>query len=83
MHNLNHEYNTTQMNNYCSDKLLLSRHMIVRRAVQEAGAPHLRYIDRKNENDVFTLLYLGDPLSNWNQICYRVARQPGESTYQT
>ena len=31
---------------------------------------------------IYTLLYLGDPLSDWNQICYRVARQPAESTYQ-
>ena len=35
------------------------------------------YIDRKNENVIFTPLYLGDHLSDWNQICYTVARQPG------
>ena len=52
-----------------------SRHTIVCRAAQEAGAPHREYIDRKNENVIFTPLYLGDHLSNWNQICYTVARQ--------
>ena len=49
---------------------------------QEAGAPHREYIDRKNENVIFTPLYLGDHLSDWNQICYTVARQPRESTFQ-
>ena len=48
------------------------------RAAQEAGAPHREYIDRKNENVIFTPLYLGDHLSDWNQICYTVARQPRE-----
>ena len=52
------------------------------RAAQEAGAPHREYIDRKNENVIFTPLYLGDHLSDWNQICYTVARQPRESTFQ-
>ena len=37
------------------------------------------YIDRKNENVISTPLYLSDHLSDWNQICYTVARQPGES----
>ena len=60
----------------------VSRRTIVCRAAQEAVAPHRGYIDRKKENVIFTLLYLGDPLSDWNQICYRVACQPGESTYQ-
>ena len=32
-------------------------------ACQEAGAPHRWYIDRKKESVIFTLLYLGDPLS--------------------
>ena len=59
-----------------------SRHTVVCRAAQEAGAPHREYIYRKKENVIFTPLYLGDPLSDWNQICYRVARQPGESTCQ-
>ena len=32
-------------------------------------ARHTReYIDRKNENVIFTPLYLGDHLSDWNQI---------------
>ena len=52
--------------------------MVVCRAAQEAGAPHHEYIYRKKENIIFIPLYLGDPLSNWNQICYRVARQPRE-----
>ena len=43
--------------------------MIVRRAAQEAVAPHHGYIDRKKENVFFTPLYLCDPLSDWNQIC--------------
>ena len=30
-----------------------SRHTIVCRAAQEAGAPHREYIDRKNENVIF------------------------------
>ena len=60
----------------------ISRHTIVCRAAQEAGAPHREYIDRKNENVIFTPLYLGDHLSDWNQICYTVARQPRESTFQ-
>ena len=59
-----------------------SRHTIVCRAAQESGAPHREYIDRKNENVIFTPLYLGDHLSDWNQICYTVARQPRESTFQ-
>ena len=63
-------------------ELLISRHTVVCRAAQEAGAPHREYIDRKNENVIFTPLYLGDHLSDWNQICYTVARQPRESTFQ-
>ena len=58
-----------------------SRYTIVCRAAQEAGTPHHGYIDRKKENVIFTPLYLGDPLSDWNQIYYSVARQPGESTH--
>ena len=61
---------------------VLSRHTTVCRAAQEADAPHREYIDRKNENVIFTPLYLGDHLSDWNQICYTVARQPRESTFQ-
>ena len=38
-------------------------------AAQEAGAPYREYIDRKKENVIFTPLYLGDPLSDWNQSC--------------
>ena len=57
--------------------LLLLRHTIVSRAAQEAGAPHRGYIDRKKENVIFTPLYLGDTLSDWNQICCRVARRLG------
>ena len=60
----------------------LLRHTVVCRAAQEAGTPHHEYIDRKKENVIFTPLYLGGPLSGWNQICYTVARQPGESTFQ-
>ena len=60
----------------------LSRHTVVCRAAQEAGAPHREYIDRKNENVIFPPLYLGDHLSDWNQICYTVACQPRESTFQ-
>ena len=46
-------------------------------------ARHTReYIDRKNENVIFTPLYLSDHLSDWNHICYTVARQAGESTFQ-
>ena len=41
-----------------------SRHTVVCRAAQEAGAPHREYIDRKKENVIFTLLYLGDGLSD-------------------
>ena len=59
-----------------------SRHTVVCRAAQEAGAPHREYIDRKNENVIFTPLYLGDHVSDWNQICYTVARQPRDSTVQ-
>ena len=56
---------------------LSSRHTIVCRTAQEAGAPHRGYIDRKKENVIFTPLYLSDPLSNWNQICYRVFASQG------
>ena len=59
-----------------------SRHTIVCRVAQVAGVPHRGYIDRKKENVVFTPLYLGDTLSDWNQICCRAARQLGESTFQ-
>ena len=41
-----------------------SRHTIVCRAAQEAGAPHREYIDRKKEDVIFTLSYLGDSLSD-------------------
>ena len=37
-------------NNLC----YLSRHTIVCRAAQEAGAPHREYINRKKENAIFT-----------------------------
>ena len=63
-------------------QLLLSRHTVVCRAAQEAGAQHRKYIYRKKENVIFTPLYLGDPVFDWNQTCYKVARQPGESTFQ-
>ena len=56
----------------------LSRHTIVCRAAQEAGVPHVQ----EEENVIFTHLYLGDILSDWNQICCRVARQLEESTFQ-
>ena len=62
--------------------ILRSRHTVVCRAAQEAGAPHREYIDRKKETVIFTPLYFGDPLSDWNQICYTVSRQPGKSTFQ-
>ena len=52
------------------------------RAAQEANAPRRGYIDRKKENVIFTPLYVGDALSDWNQMCRRVARQLGESTFQ-
>ena len=42
----------------------LSRHTVVCHAAQEAGAPHRKYIYRKKENVIFTLLYLGDSLSD-------------------
>ena len=42
----------------------ISRHTVVCRAAQEAGAPHREYIDRKKGNIIFTLLYLGDTLSD-------------------
>ena len=35
------------------------------RAAQEAGAPHREYINRKKENVIFTLLYLGDTVSKF------------------
>ena len=59
-----------------------SRHTIVCRAAQEASAAHHGDNGRKKENVIFIPLYLSDSLSDWNQICYRVARQPGESTFQ-
>ena len=59
-----------------------SRHAILCRAAQEAGTPHLGYIGRKKENVIFTPLYLGDPLSDCNQICYRVTRQLEEAIFQ-
>ena len=43
---------------------------------------HRGYIDKKKENVIFTLLYLSDRLTDWNQICYTVVRQLGESAYQ-
>ena len=33
---------------------IVSRHTIVCRAAQEAGAPHCEYINRKKENAIFT-----------------------------
>ena len=41
-----------------------TRHTI--RAAQEAGTPHHGYIERKKENIIFTPLYLGDTLSDWD-----------------
>ena len=61
--------------------ILISRHTVCR-AAQEAGAPHREYIYRKKANVICTPLYLGDPLSYWNQICYRVSYQPEESTFR-
>ena len=61
--------------------IYISRHTIVCRVAQEVGAPHHEYINRKKENAIFTPMYLCDPLSNWNQICYRRAGQLWESTY--
>ena len=55
----------------------ISRHTIVCRAAQEAGAPHREYINRKKENAIFTPMYLCDPLFDWNQICWRRAAQLG------
>ena len=55
--------------------------MVVCHAAQEAGAPHREYIYRKKENVIFTPLYLGDPLSDWNQICYRISHQLGGSLH--
>ena len=34
--------------------IYISRHTIVCRAAQEAGAPHREYINRKKENAIFT-----------------------------
>ena len=34
--------------------IIRSRHTIVCRAAQEAGAPHHEYINRKKENAIFT-----------------------------
>ena len=48
--------------------IFTSRHTVVCRAAQEASAPHREYIDRKKENVIFIPLYLGDTLSDWNQI---------------
>ena len=71
----------SQFGCFCID-LYMSRHSVVCRAAQEAGAPHREYIYRKKENVIFTFLYLGDPLSDWKQICYRISRQPGKFTFQ-
>ena len=57
-------------------------HLRVEMLCDIASVPHRKYIYRKKENVIFTPLYLCDPLSKWNQICYRVALQPGESTFQ-
>ena len=46
----------------------ISRHTIVCRAAQEAGAPHREHIDRKKENVIFTHLYLGDTSSDWTKF---------------
>ena len=42
----------------------VSRHTVVCRAAQEAGAPHREYIYRKKVNAIFTPLYLRDSLSD-------------------
>ena len=50
--------------------MFISRHTIVCRVAQEAGASHYGYINKKKENVIFTSLYLGDTLSDWNlQSC--------------
>jgi len=33
---------------------VVSKHIVVCRSAQEAGAPHREYIDRKEENIIFT-----------------------------
>ena len=38
----------------CVFMMYVSRHTIVCRAAQEAGAPHREYINRKKENAIFT-----------------------------
>ena len=40
------------LNHRCG--IYISRHTIVCRAAQEAGAPHREYINRKKENAIFT-----------------------------
>ena len=37
----------------------------------------LLYIDRKKENVIFTLLYLGDSLSDWNHIATELPASQG------
>ena len=51
------------------DAVTVSRHAIVCRAAQETAAPHRGYTDRMKRNVIFTPLFLGDPLSDWNHIC--------------
>ena len=51
------------------NNLVTSRHTVVCRAAQEAGAPHREYIYIQEER-------------KRNFICYRSAGQSGESTYQ-
>ena len=37
---------------------------------------------QEERNIIFTPLHLCDPLTDWNQICYRIAHKLGESTFQ-
>ena len=82
MHYYSYNDAVPALNEVKKSNVSIPRRTVVCRAAQEAGAPHREYIDRKNENVIFTPLYLGDHLSDWNQICYTVARQPRESTFQ-
>ena len=52
---------------YIQQAVLLKFHVIMVSSPRNWHA-HRGYIDRKKENVIFTLMYLGDPLSDWTKF---------------
>ena len=59
-----------------------SRHTVVSRAAQGTGTPHPWVLTGRTKTSFSHLCISVITYPDWNQICYTVARQQGESTFQ-